>query len=99
MKSADPGLNLSAYKNATADQLLEQARFGKDVAFRDAKYKEFVRIWAEDVPALLLYSPRYLYAHTVELTGLQAHNLVSPSDRFYNVQDWAIRQRIAPRKN
>lgn len=98
-QAADPGLNLSAYKNATADQLLEQARFGKDVAFRDAKYKEFVRIWAEDVPALLLYSPRYLYAHTVELTGLQAHNLVSPSDRFYNVQDWAIRQRIAPRKN
>lgn len=98
-QAVDPGLNLSNYKNPTADQMLEQARFGKDAGFRDAKYKEFVRIWADDVPALLLYSPRYLYAHTVELTGLQAHNLITPSDRFRGVESWAIHTQSAPKKN
>lgn len=97
-QAADPGLNVSAYKSPAADQFLEQARFGKDLAFRDGKYREFERIWAADVPALLLYSPYYLYAHTVDLSGLSSARIISPSDRFYGVQNWAIKSKVVPNK-
>lgn len=97
-QATDPGLNVSQYSNKEADTALEQARFGKDPAFRDAKYKSFVEIWANDVPALLLYSPTYLYAHTAALTGVKTEKLVTPSDRFYNVNNWAIKSRLMPIK-
>ncbi len=97
-QAADPGLNISVYKSSTADQLLEQARIGRDANFRATKYAEFVKVWSEDVPAVLLYSPTYLYAHTVELTGLSAKGLVTPSDRFRNIQDWAVHETVVPKK-
>ncbi len=97
-QAADPGLNVSQYANRDADAALEQARFGKDPAFRDAKYREFVRIWAEDAPALLLYSPTYLYAHTAALTGVTQEKLVTPSDRFRAVENWAVKSDLAPIK-
>ncbi len=97
-QAVDPGLNVSQYANRDADAALEQARFGKDPAFRDAKYREFVRIWAEDAPALLLYSPTYLYAHTAALTGVTQEKLVTPSDRFRAVENWAVKSDLAPIK-
>lgn len=97
-QAADPGLNVSQYANRDADAALEQARFGKDPAFRDTKYREFVRIWAEDAPALLLYSPTYLYAHTAALTGVTLEKLVTPSDRFRAVESWAVKSDLAPVK-
>ncbi len=97
-QAVDPGLNLSAYKNAQADTLLEQARFAKDPAYRDQKYAEWTNLWARDAPALLLYSPYYLYAHTVDLSGVTAGNLSSPSDRLRGVADWALATKKAPVK-
>lgn len=97
-QASDPGLNLSAYKNAQADTLLEQARFAKDPAYRDQKYAEWTKLWAQDAPALLLYSPYYLYAHTVDLSGVTSGNLSSPSDRLRDVSKWALRTELAPLK-
>ncbi|MDQ5944449.1 MAG: peptide/nickel transport system substrate-binding protein, partial [Patescibacteria group bacterium] len=97
-QAADPGLNVSQYVSKEADAALEQARFGKDPAFRNAKYREFVRVWAEDVPALLLYSPTYLYAHTAALTGVTQEKLVTSSDRFRAVENWAVKSELAPIK-
>lgn len=97
-QSTDPGLNLSAYSNPKADQLIEQARLGKDPAFRNKKYAEFVSLWAEDAPALLLYSPDYLYAHTVRLTGVDVGYLTSPSDRFYHAERWALKTKQVAKK-
>jgi peptide/nickel transport system substrate-binding protein len=96
-QAADPGLNLSAYKNATSDQLIEQARFGKDPAFRDAKYRDFLATWAQDAPALLIYSPYYLYAHTTALTGMSAEHLIGSTGRFLDVNKWAIKSERVPK--
>lgn len=97
-QAADPGLNVSQYMSKQADTALEQARFGKDPAFRDAKYQEFVRVWSVDAPALLLYSPTYLYAHTTALTGVTKEKLVTLSDRFRAVENWAVKSELAPIK-
>ncbi|MCC7543774.1 hypothetical protein IT415_03675 [bacterium] len=98
-QAADPGLNLSVYKNAQADTLLEQARIAKDPAYRDQKYAEWTKLWANDTPALLLYSPYYLYAHTVDLSGVTRGNLSSPSDRLRGVTQWALSTEQAPIKS
>lgn len=97
-QATDPGLNVSQYKSKEADAALEQARFGRDPNFRDAKYKEFVRIWSEDVPALLLYSPAYLYAHTVALDGVTEGNLVTPTDRLRDIHLWSLERELVPIK-
>jgi peptide/nickel transport system substrate-binding protein len=97
-QATDPGLNVSQYANVTADAALEQARFGKDPAFRNAKYQEFVKIWSEDAPALLLYSPTYLYAHTAVLSDVTDEKLVAVSDRFRNVEKWSIKSELQPYK-
>ncbi|MBP9826923.1 hypothetical protein KBC99_00415 [Candidatus Saccharibacteria bacterium] len=94
----DPGLNLSTYSSKAADQLLEQARFGKDPAFRENKYKEFVRTWADDVPAVLLYSPYYLYAYPDDLRGVTNESLITPSDRFKDIQNWSLKTQIVTKK-
>ena len=98
-QAADPGLNVSAYVNPKADNLIEQARLGKDTAFRATKYQEFVSLWATDVPAVLLYSPDYLYAHSVRLTGQTLSHMASPSDRFLKAQDWAVKSHLVPKKS
>lgn len=97
-QAADPGLNVSQYANKDADAALEQARFGKDPTFRNNKYREFVQIWAEDAPALLLYSPTYLYAHTAVLSGVTDDRLVAASDRFRNVEMWSVESQLQSQK-
>ena len=97
-QAADPGLNISAYSNPKADSLIDQARLGKDPVYRDKKYQEFISTWAADAPALLLYSPDYLYAHTVRLTGLTTSHLTSPSDRLYRSERWAVKSKQVPMK-
>ncbi|MEI7818794.1 MAG: ABC transporter substrate-binding protein [bacterium] len=97
-QAADPGLNVPAYKNPQGDTLMEQARVGKDDVYRDQKYRDWVSLWAKDVPAVLLYSPYYLYAHTVDLTGVSTVGLTVPSDRLMHAERWAVRSQQAPYK-
>jgi len=57
----DPGLNLSVYANDKIDKLLEEGRQSIDQESRKEKYNEFQKLLTEDVPAVFLYSPTYLY--------------------------------------
>lgn len=85
-------LNLSEYKNGTADAALEAGRTRLDPALRVVKYKPFLQTWQQDNPALGLYQPRSLYITNGRVDGLIDHTLITPTDRFSNVQNWEIRQ-------
>ncbi len=91
-QAADPGLNVSNYKNAEADKLLEAARLARDANLRAAKYASFVDVWAKDAPAVLLYSPRYLYGQDDRVEGLVVGKIAEPSDRFYQIEKWSMRR-------
>jgi ABC-type transport system substrate-binding protein len=93
----DPGLNLSQYDSSAADEALESGRILSDQAERAVKYDSFLKAWNTDLPAAVLYEPVYLYAQDQSVEGLTAHKLVDPSDRFYMVQDWTVRQAWASR--
>lgn len=87
-----PKLNLSEYRSKTADIALEGGRSRTGAKIRAAKYKPFLQAWIRDNPALALYQPRYLYVVREPFYGLDMDLLVTPVDRFANVEDWMIRQ-------
>jgi peptide/nickel transport system substrate-binding protein len=86
----DPGLNFSRYQSSDADVALESARARLDPKLRAAKYETFLRAWRNDAPAIAMYRPDFLYAAQTRVKGLDVVRLISPSDRFYNVQNWTI---------
>lgn len=85
-------LNLSEYKNPAADAALEAGRTRLDPQLRAIKYRPFLQAWQHDAPAIGLYQPRTLYLTNGVVAGFTDHTLNSATDRFYNVQNWEIRQ-------
>lgn len=85
-------LNLSEYKNATADASLEAGRTRLDPALRTIKYKPFLQAWQQDNPALGLYQPSFLYLSNGPVYGLSSKPISTATDRFNNVENWMIRQ-------
>ncbi len=85
-------LNLSEYKNATADAALEAGRTRLDPNLRIIKFKPFLQAWQQDAPALGLYQPRVLYITNGLVSGLDDQPINTAIDRFANVQNWEIRQ-------
>jgi len=91
----DPGLNLALYDNSKVDTLLRNARQDLDPESRAEKYKEFQQIVVEDVPVVFLYSSYHLYVVDKKIKGLTIKNIVLPSKRFVDIQDWYIKtQRV-----
>lgn len=84
----DPGLNLSLYENKTVDKLLEEARQTLDSQSRAEKYVLFQEQIAEDIPAIFLYSPTYLYPVAKNINGIKEGKIADPSWRFADIEDW-----------
>lgn len=85
-------LNLSEYKNGTADIALEAGRTRLDPVLRVIKYKPFLQSWQQDNPALGLYQPRLLYITNRDVYGLNSDAVNTATDRFTNVHNWQIHQ-------
>ena len=66
----DPGLNLALYNNKKVDGLLESARQENDPNKRIKSYEAFQKIIMQDIPAIFLYSPNYIYAVSGKLKVL-----------------------------
>jgi len=87
----DPGLNLSLYQNKKVDKLLEEARQTMDQEKRIQKYIEFQKLLIEDIPAIFLHSPSYLYPVKKNIRGISIEKLAQPSQRFSQVENWFIK--------
>jgi peptide/nickel transport system substrate-binding protein len=88
-----PGLNLANYSNRKVDQLLEEARQTNDNKVREAKYLEFQNLLIEDLPAIFLFSPDYIYPVSKKVQGISAEKIALPSDRFINIENWYIKTK------
>lgn len=86
----DPGQNLSLYENAKVDAILQDARQDLNPASRAKKYQQFDQIVAEDLPAIFLYAPDYLYPLSSQIMGADFKIMVAPSDRFSQIENWYI---------
>ncbi len=83
-----PGLNISMYSNAKVDKILEDAQKTMNRDDRITKYKTLVEEFNKDLPALLIYSPKYLYITSKELNNLNLNTLINGADRFASVYLW-----------
>ena len=86
----DPGLNLALYDNKTADKLLEEARQTLDSQARAEKYVLLQETISDDIPAIFLYSPTYLYPVSKNIKGISEGKIADPSWRFSDVTEWYI---------
>jgi peptide/nickel transport system substrate-binding protein len=85
-----PGLNVSLYVNSKVDKILENAREISDEQERIKLYDSFQTIIKDDLPAIFLYSPEYLYILPNKLQGVMFGPITNPSDRWYGSSLWYI---------
>lgn len=87
----DPGLNIALYTNKKIDSLIEDIRTTLNDKERDSKYTSFETELKKDTPALFLYSPDYIYVIPNTLKGVELERVVTPSDRFVDIQNWYVK--------
>ncbi len=90
---ADGGANITGFRSRTVDILLEQARRSLNRSERRSLYVEFQRLFAEYVPAIVLYYPRYCFVVSDHIGGIDASPLVAPEDHFRQIPRWYRVQR------
>ncbi len=88
----DPGRNIALYSNKIVDSILENVQKISNPENRTEKYKDLVKEFNKDIPALLIYSPKYLYATSLKLNHVSMDTLTIPSDRFTSVYIWYARE-------
>ncbi len=86
----DPGLNISMYTNAKVDKLLEDSRVESDSSKRSNMYQQIEREILNDMPAVFMYSPDFIYVKPNRIKGFSIGKIVLPSDRFSNIEKWYI---------
>lgn len=89
----DPGLNISMYTNINVDKILEEARTISNQDKREQKYKEFQKLIHKDMPAVFLYSPKFVYIVPDFLKMNDIENITVPSERFSQINTWYIQTK------
>jgi peptide/nickel transport system substrate-binding protein len=84
------GQNYGGWRNRQASELLEQARQLTSVGLRTTRYYHFQQIFADQVPALLLYYHTYTYGIADQVQQVTIGPLTTPSDRFATISDWFL---------
>ena len=86
-----PGLNVSLYANKKVDKLLEDARQERDDATRSQTMETILSEIDNDVPAIFIYSPDFLYATGGNVRGIATGLITTESERFLDVSNWYIK--------
>lgn len=82
------GQNYGGMDDRRISEELEAARRDPYGINRLEHYRRFQQLFAERVPALVLYYPLIGYVADARLQGVQLGFLGDPSDRFRTLQDW-----------
>jgi peptide/nickel transport system substrate-binding protein len=84
------GQNYAGFVHRRASEVMEQARIAIKRDKRELLYDEFQDIFAQEMPALLLYVPVYTYGVDRRVHDVQVGPLMDPPDRFGTISDWWI---------
>ena len=87
---ADPGLNIAMYNNKKVDTILESIQKTLDSSDRATKYESLMNEFENNIPAILIYSPEYVYITSPNLNNLSLDYMTAPSDRFSLVYTWSV---------
>jgi peptide/nickel transport system substrate-binding protein len=87
------GQNYAGFVNRDADEAIEVARLMTDRSERTKLYYQFQDIFAEEVPAFLLYQAVYTFCVDERVRDVQIAPMHDPSGRFASISDWAVATR------
>lgn len=88
-QKTDPGLNIAMYNNKKVDTILESIQKTLKSEDRESKYEDLAKEFKNNIPAILIYSPEYLYITSSRLNNISLLNITIPSDRFSSVYRWS----------
>jgi peptide/nickel transport system substrate-binding protein len=83
------GFNFAGMKkNVFIDGDLEDGRTTLDLTARAKAYATFQEDFAKEIPAVFLYSPRYVIAVNHRIHGFRLDSAIEPDERFAYVSEW-----------
>ena len=85
----DPGRNIAMYNNKKVDTILESIQKILNSDDRIKKYEDLAKEFNINIPAILIYSPKYLYVTSPNLNNISLPNITIPSDRFLSIYTWS----------
>jgi len=86
----ESGLNLALYENPEVDKLLSASIEDMDQSSRADKNQQVASLITEDLPAIFLFSPDYLFVAKKEIKGITLENIDIPSSRFAQINQWYL---------
>ncbi len=95
-RSGDPkkmkldAFNLSQYTSFDADSELERIRETTDTKSRAKTLGQLNEQLKKDIPAIVLYSPLYVYAFDDAVHGIGLTKISKHADRFATAGDWYV---------
>jgi peptide/nickel transport system substrate-binding protein len=88
-----PGLNLSQYTNINTDGYLETARTNTDINVITSSLQQFQQQITSDVPAIFIYSPKYLYYTNPIIKNITVSIGNSSVDRYASISEWSVKTK------
>lgn len=86
----ESGQNFAGFEHRGISEVIERARVITNRDRRQQLYYDFQEIFAQEVPALLLYVPVYTYGVGERIHNVQIGPLMHSSGRFRTIFDWWI---------
>jgi len=84
------GYNVAMYTNSKVDKLLEDIRQISDKDERIKKYAQFETEIKNDIPAIFIYSPEFIYILPERVLGFKSGLINNRSERFEEINNWYI---------
>jgi peptide/nickel transport system substrate-binding protein len=94
-QGAFPGLNITQFTNLQADNAITTIRTAADEEKRNGAYGTLAGIFSEQIPAVFLYQPTYVYAPASKIQGMNLPTVNLPADRFADVNEWFIKTKLS----
>lgn len=86
----DPGYNIALYTNSKVDKMLDESRRARNQEDQEKIIKNIYNEIKNDVPAIFLFTPDYLYLLPKKVNGFEAGYIASPGERFSEIGKWFI---------
>lgn len=91
-QAGENGFNYANWKNLEASILLEEIRTTHDVEKRRNSLLRLRDIIIDEVPAIFLYTPEYVWIFDKKIKNVTIKKLPTVTDRYGNVDSWYIRE-------
>jgi len=88
-----PGFNLAGFSNRNADELIDLGRTTTDPEERLKAYQDLEQLILDDISAIFLYQPIYPYATSEKIKNVNVSQIISPADRFNEINTWYIKTK------